>query len=67
MNAALVDLLKELVIVPIIYVDADENWTGRVEGLFEHRTDLVRRLDHESVCPERLSVFHRIDGAKLCS
>jgi len=40
MNAALVDLLKELVILPIINVNADENWTGSVEGLFEHRVDL---------------------------
>jgi hypothetical protein len=61
MNAALVDLLKEFLIVPIIYVDADENGTGGVEGLLGHRTDLVRRLDHEPVprTPQRISLGRR--------
>jgi hypothetical protein len=36
MNATLLNLLKELVIVPIINVNANEYRTRSIEGLFEY-------------------------------
>jgi hypothetical protein len=66
-NAPLIHLLKEFVIVAIVDVNSNDYRAWRVEGLFEHSSDLVRRLDHEASCSERFRVLHRIDRAKLCA
>ena len=53
MDTPLIHLLKEFVIVAIVDVNSNEHRAGCVEGLLEHRGDLVRRLDHEAACSER--------------
>ena len=67
MNATLLNLLKELVIVPIINVNANEYRTRSIEGLFEYWLDLVRRPNQNAMCSEGLGVFHRVDRAEACS
>ena len=63
MNATLLNLLKELVIVPIINVNANEYRTRSIEGLFEYWLDLVRGPNQKAMCSEGLGVFHWVDRA----
>ena len=67
MNAAILNLLKELVIVPIINVNANEYRTRSIEGLFEYWLDLVRRPNQKAMCSEGLGVLHVIDWTEIDS
>ena len=63
MNAPLIHLLKEFVIIAIVNVNSNKHRPRCVERLLQYGADLVRRLNHESVRSE--GILHWIDAAKL--
>src|SRR5258708_33581049 len=65
MDAPLIYLLKEFVVVAIVNVNSDDHRARCVERLLQYRGDLVRRLNHETMCSERFCIFNRIDRAEL--
>jgi hypothetical protein len=63
-NVSFVHLFKELVIVPVINVNSNENRTGSVERLLEYRAD---RLTTSSAYDLLLSFVSRGEqGRRIC-
>ena len=64
-DAVLADLLKRFVVIAIIDLHANENRPRSVKSLFEHRRNLIWRLNHESFGAESLGILNWIDRAEL--
>jgi len=67
LKGALIDHLKELVIVAVIDVDANDHRPRRIERFLQDRDDLIRSSNHKTRGTECFGIFHRIDRTEIAS
>ena len=63
----LVHVLEELVIVSVIYSNANQDGAGDLKCLLQRWPNLIRRLDHETGCSKSLGILDDIDWPKVDS
>ena len=59
-----VRLLEELVIVSVVYSNANQDGARYLKGFFECWPDLIRCIDHEADCSKGLGIFNDIDWSE---
>ena len=57
--------LEQLVVVPIVHIDPDENRTWCIESLAQCAPNFVRGVNEQTLRAKRLRVFDYVDGTKL--
>lgn len=60
-EAVLLNHFEQLAVVAVIDVQADDDGALDVERFPQHRHDVVRLVDHQSLSPEGFGILHVID------